>query len=218
MTGVTYGSLTELRRIGDNKKHPKYEYLCVCGKKTIKRIDHVKAGLTTSCGCVQRTGARKRMTSHGMSGTTEYATWKGIISRCTNPNVKEYARYGGRGITVSEEWLNSFETFYEDMGKKQDRYTIDRIDNNKGYSKDNCRWSTYSENNRNKQKSILIFYNGQTKPLIEWAEELGFNYGTLVSRLRRNKWPIKRLLEEQPFIGKNQSYARAILRELQEIQ
>ena len=96
---------------------------------------------------------RKRSAAyHGMVGTSEYGSWKGIKSRCYNPNACTYEYYGGRGITVCDEWKNSFRKFIEDMGRKPDStYTIDRIDNSLGYCKSNCRWATKTEQVTNRR-------------------------------------------------------------------
>lgn len=113
-----------------------------------------------------------------------YSVWQGMKYRCNNPNAPAYKNYGGRGIKICMRWSNSFHNFLSDMGERPtSKHTLDRIDNDKGYSPDNCRWATRAEQGRNTRANRLVTYNGQTKPLIEWSEITGVNYGTLRSRL-----------------------------------
>jgi hypothetical protein len=120
---------------------------CECG--VIKTIDYysLKNGLTKSCGCDKKPNLK-----HSLSKSREYNSWNGMKIRCNNTNHKQYKDYGGRGITVCPEWLNSFEQFYKDMGPRPIGKTLDRINNNKGYEPSNCKWSTYSEQAKNKRK------------------------------------------------------------------
>lgn len=120
---------------------------CECG--TIKTVDYysIKNGLTNSCGCEHKPNLK-----HSLCNSPEYRSWNGMKIRCTNPKHKQYKDYGGRGITVCPEWLNSFEQFYNDMGKRLNGKTLDRINNNKGYEPSNCRWATKSEQAQNKRK------------------------------------------------------------------
>ena len=116
----------------------------------------------------------------------EYWIWVGMRQRCNNPNVWAYKYYGGRGITVCERWEN-FSNFIEDMGvRPTNRHGIDRIDNNKGYSPDNCRWATMKENVNNRRTSIKV--DGQ--PISDIAEHLGMTYSGIYSRLKRGFWDI----------------------------
>lgn len=120
---------------------------CECGKiVTVDRAD-LHSGNTKSCGCLHR----EITTTHGMTKTSEYNTWKGIIQRCTNLNNPAHKDYGGRGITVCPEWLHSFENFFKDMGVKPIGFTIERTDNDLGYSKKNCIWATRAEQQRNQR-------------------------------------------------------------------
>ena len=130
---------------------------------------------------------------HGMSHTKIYKIWKGIIDRCCNPNGKYYDRYMGRGIVMCESWRNSFENFYKDMGDSPPNCSIDRIDNNKGYCKENCRWATRIEQQRNRRTVIKLTFNNQTKTLPEWAELIGISNTTLWKRLNAG-WDINRTL------------------------
>lgn len=115
----------------------------------------------------------------------EYPIWAGMLDRCRRPNNKSYPRYGGTGVTVSEEW-NTFHTFYSDMGARPSKkHSIDRIDTALGYSKDNCRWATPQEQARNKTNNIWIELNGERRLLLDWAEILGLPYNTLKRRLYR---------------------------------
>lgn len=117
-----------------------------------------------------------------------------MIQRCTNHKNKYYPNYGGRGITVCQEWRDSFENFLKDMGECPSKHQIDRIDNNGGYRKENCRWVTPKTNSRNRRDNRLETHNGKTQCLAAWAEEIGINIKTLGSRLR-NGWSIENALK-----------------------
>jgi hypothetical protein len=120
-----------------------------------------------------------------------------MIQRCTNPNSEYYADYGGRGITVCEDWLK-FENFYRDMGDRPSKdHSIDRSDNNGNYCKDNCRWRTNKEQQNNRGNNRLLEFNGTTKTVAGWSESVGIKYDTLYSRLRLG-WSIEEALTTLP--------------------
>lgn len=128
-----------------------------------------------------------------------YYVWAAMIQRCTNSSHNRYHQYGGRGITVTKRWLK-FENFLADMGEKSPGLTLDRKNNDKGYSKSNCRWVTYKVNRNNQCKPCGITYNGKTRLVAEWAALLCVKPGMLHQRLHRG-WSIERTLK-QP-IGKS---------------
>lgn len=138
-----------------------------------------------SCGC--KPNARNR--KHGMVRAPEYETWSHMKKRCTNPNHKHWHRYGGRGITVCERWKN-FANFYEDMGDRPEGKQLDRIDNNKGYSPDNCRWATPKENNNNRENSIKVDFGYFQLTIDELAELAMVNRVSIYNRWKRygNAW------------------------------
>ena len=126
----------------DNRSQAYYYYRCVCGAVKVIRASSVKNGNTRSCGCAYAKHGHNR--PGRMSPT--YRSWQKMKDRCSNPNNNRYARYGGRGITYDPKW-ETFEGFLEDMGEKPSKdYSIDRIDNNGNYCKDNCQWITKSDN------------------------------------------------------------------------
>jgi hypothetical protein len=117
-----------------------------------------------------------------------------MLSRCTNPNVPQYHRYGGRGIKVCARWL-IFENFLADMGEKPDELSLDRKDNDKDYCPENCRWATGKEQGRNKSTNVMWEYRGESKTISEWAESLGMDRHTLGDRVRKSGWTITQALE-----------------------
>lgn len=119
----------------------------------------------------------------------EYRIWANIVQRCTNPKRREYHRYGGRGITLCQEWRKSFATFLAHIGERPSKkHSIDRINNNKGYEPGNVRWATSKEQSRNQEKTLLITAKGKTLCLTEWAHETGIPLVTIHSRIRKLGW------------------------------
>lgn len=141
----------KLTQVGASFLLKKYRFAvfeCECKQRKVLRIDHVASGRTGNCGC--RYGA----STHRMSGTKVYRVWQGMVHRCHNKNAANFDRYGGRGIKVCDEWRDSFECFFEDMGSPESPdLQLDRIDNNQGYSKKNCRWVTRKENMMNRRNT-----------------------------------------------------------------
>lgn len=130
---------------------------------------------------------------HGLRKHRLFSVWNGMKQRCFNSNWYAYKDYGGRGISVTDEWKDDFLCFYHwamNNGYRQG-LTLDRIDNSKGYSPDNCRWVTIKEQSNNRRSNRNITYKGQTKTLAQWSEELGMNFFTLRDRLN-NGWSIEK--------------------------
>jgi hypothetical protein len=128
---------------------------CDCGQSKIIYYSSVAQGLTKSCGCLRSElsgdRGRKQLTTHGMTKSREFNSWRNMRDRCYNKHNKDYKNYGGRGITVCEEWNNSFEKFFSDMGKRPIGKTLDRINNNGNYEPLNCKWSTHLDQIRNRR-------------------------------------------------------------------
>jgi hypothetical protein len=134
-------------------------------------------------------------TKHGMSNTKAYRAWAAMLNRCKDPRNPNY---GGRGLSVCKRW-RAFKNFYVDMGDPPDGYSIDRIDNSKGYSKENCRWASPYEQTHNRRNSCLITFGGVTAPLAEHARNAGLRYDTVYYRIFRRGWSIDDALTKQPF-------------------
>lgn len=192
MIGKKFGRLTILKQDGkDNAGNKRYECLCECG--TIKTISgyHIRQGKIQSCGCLHKERASaycaRTKKTHGLSATPEYHTWESMKQRCLNPNDKDYVKWGGRGITVCNEWIDSFEQFFADMGPRPDKHTLDRKDVNGPYTKDNCRWITHKQQQRNKRTNVHITYNNESRCIAEWIELLGIPSSTMHYKLRVGK-------------------------------
>lgn len=191
--GQRFGNLVILEKIKkEDKKHSYFCCLCDCGKITIKRSDNLNE--KSSCGC--QTKFLRGHKKHGLWNTSLYNRYYKILDRCYNKNHKYYYNYGGRGITVCEEWLNDPISFYNwaiNNGYKEG-LSIDRIDNNGNYEPSNCRWVTRKEQERNKRNNKNFTWRGETHCIQEWCELLGFTRDCLYNRLVRAKWNIERAL------------------------
>ena len=155
LLGKRFGRLLVTEKIEPGR----WKCKCDCGNETIVRAGGLTSGKTRSCGCLKDELASERLTTHGETGSRLYYVWTGMKQRCTNPNHKSYESYGGRGITVCDEWLHDYEAFRKwaiesgyDETAPTHQCSIDRIDNDKGYSPDNCRWATASEQRVNSRK------------------------------------------------------------------
>jgi len=172
-------------------------FVCVCGNVFIARVNSVKYETTKSCGCARVLTLKKIKKTHGLTETTEYSIWENMRTRCNNIKNRYYKDYGGRGIKVCQEWDNSFSEFYKDMGNRPSKnHSIDRIDNNLGYCKSNCKWATQKEHCRNKRTTNFVVYNGETKPLAEWCEILGLGYKNTHKRIHYLNWTVERAFTE----------------------
>lgn len=172
--------------------HTYYKCVCIyCGTVIERRSDIVKNGLA-KCDC------QYKSERHGQTRTPLYRAWSAMRNRCQNASNEEYKNYGERGIKVCKEWGNSFCEFYKwsMLNGYKDGLTIDRIDNNKGYSPDNCRWVDMKTQCNNRRSNRMITYNGKTQTMSQWADELGINYRTLKSRINQMKWSIDKAFNE----------------------
>ncbi len=170
--------------------------LCDCGVEKVVSPYQLRAGGTTSCGCRRREVTSSIMTKHGASkggvATRAYRIWKAMRTRCGNPKARSYRLYGERGIEVCKRW-RAFETFLADMGNPEAGMTIERIDNDLGYSPDNCRWASRSQQARNTSRNVNLTLNGRTMCLQDWANELGLNKSSIQGRLKAG-WGLVRAL------------------------
>jgi hypothetical protein len=189
LTQQKFNRLTIIKRLNNNQ-YGSSRWLCECncGQETIVLGSDLTGGKTQSCGCLR--------IKHGHTAkfkkSKTYISWYHMIQRCTNPNNKDYHDYGERKITVCRQWLK-FENFLADMGEVPDSLQIDRINNNKGYYKENCRWTTSKINNRNRRSNHLISYNNKTQCVMEWSEEIGIPEYVIRQRLKHD-WSIQRTL------------------------
>lgn len=176
---ISNNRLTQVgNKFRSNKRGmPVAVFKCECGRSGVYRCSHVARGETKSCGCARIT--------HGRSDTPLYWRWVAMNERCHTESSSEYRNYGGRGIKVCERWRNSFGDFLSDMGEPGEGMFLDRINNDGNYEKENCRWVTKSDQERNKRTNRLITANGKTMCVVAWAEILSVHPGTLHSRMNR---------------------------------
>jgi hypothetical protein len=159
---------------------------CDCGAVVAIFATNLRRGFSTSCGCY----SRELHTRHGCHSEVWYPIWAGMISRCYNPHDLGFSRYGGRGITVCDEWRGSPALFMSDMGPRPSKtHTVDRIDNDGPYSPENCRWATLVEQNNNKRSNVAVTIGGETHNLCQWYAILGISKAVYYHRRRHGFTP-----------------------------
>ena len=179
--GSTYNHLTILAHLGGRY----YLCKCVCGKEKKVRTDHFRNGKTTSCGCVGEKNRMNGTVKHSHSYNRLYFVWYSMMDRCYNEKFQDFYNYGGRGIKVCDRW-HDVSNFITDMAEGAAKgLQLDRKDNDGDYNKDNCKWSTRKENNRNKRTNRKITIDGITLTAIEWSEQSGIVYTTILGRYNR---------------------------------
>jgi hypothetical protein len=179
-------------------RHGNAYWTCECSCPEHTRHDVVacrlKDGTSQSCGCLRNEQTAMRRTTHGQTYTAEYHAWQQMFVRCYNPKAKSFRDYGARGISVCERWTASFEAFLEDMGPRpSSQHSLERVDNNQGYSPDNCQWSTHKEQGRNRRSNHMITHAGITQCITDWAISAGMSVQVLKSRLNQG-WSMEEAL------------------------
>lgn len=190
LSGQKFGKLHVRGRWGyvqRNTKQPTWLCKCDCGAFRIVLGAHLRNGTTQSCGCL----VGKTQAGHRMTKTPTHNSWRGMIERCSNPKNSHFPRYGGRGISVSSTW-KKFENFFADMGLRPPGHSLDRINNDLGYFKENCRWAAPKDQSRNTSRSVKISFQGSTKCLADWATDIGITPSALSVRIKR--WGIERAM------------------------
>jgi hypothetical protein len=201
MRGRRSGQLTVLERAPHTCKKVLWVARCDCGSvRVIQGVD-VRSQRLKSCGCMKAERMRQTMTKHGHAGRSGhsaiYGTWEKMRQRCRNPNNRFFAKYGGRGIDMCDEWYESFAAFYQDMGDKPSpRHSLGRIDNDGPYSRGNCRWETPLQQTSNRRVTITVEWSGERMTLAEAARRCGQTYALAFDRHVRDGWPLERALTE----------------------
>jgi len=173
-TGKRYGKLAVVQQLTSHNGCAYWLCQCDCGKTTKATGYHLRRGAILSCGCHRKEVTRKRSTTHGGSNTSLFSVWTGMLQRCNDPNTKNWARYGGRGIQVCQRWRKAFESFKIDMGPTYLKsLVLDRIDNNGNYKPGNCRWVTPAVRSQNRRSTKLTLLAAK---VIKHCEFPGFSY------------------------------------------
>lgn len=186
ITGQKFGKLTALEWLRSDKKAHTSIWLCECecGNTCEVSLNNLKTGHTTSCGCM------KGRITHGKWGTRLYNIYYNMLQRCSNPNRLEYHNYGGRGISVCEEWKEDFTVFYDwaiSSGYSDD-LTIERINVNGDYTPENCKWATMKEQSNNTRRNVRLVYEGVSHTIAEWVEIYHINRSALERLLKKNSF------------------------------
>lgn len=198
LTGQRFGRLVVVKRVDHEKKgQARWLCRCDCGKEKVVQSYDLRSGNTQSCGCQRQENFTHIV--HGHSRKRVYAIWKGMKSRCFNENRKCYKDYGGRGITVCDEWKDDFEVFYDwaMANGYSDDLTIDRKDSDGNYDPSNCRWADTLTQANNKGRNVFLEYNGETHTIAEWSRITGINAATIYNRVKKLNWTVEKALTKK---------------------
>lgn len=192
IVGQRFGSLIVIAQYPRAHKPDGVTVRCDCGQEKETCSRSVRRGRTVSCGCAQRASA----TRHGASNHPEYARWNGMVQRCLNPSWTGYQNYGGRGISVCQEWRDdpwSFFAWLEAQGGGAGQ-EVDRIDNSGPYCPENCHLVSRTKNMRNTRSNNLVSVGGEVMSVAEAADRHGLPYHRVYQRIMRLGWPVERAL------------------------
>lgn len=173
LIGQRFGRLVVTNEEEPVGRQTMWECACDCGNIIITATRMLRLSGKTSCGCDTFEKVSSKLSTHGLSRSTTYQSWKMMKSRCLNPNYNFYSYYGGRGISICQEWVDSFEAFLKDMGERPDGLTLDRINYDGDYEPSNCRWASREDQVDNRRNGILYSFKGITLSPKEWARVLG---------------------------------------------
>lgn len=183
---------------GRNVQH--VHCVCICGNKITTSLSKLKNKKKRSCGCLKAHQSTAFHYKNGYSRTKEYRAWNGMIKRCYDSRYKLFHRYGGRGIKVCDEWINSFEEFINDVGWCNDaRLSLERINNDGNYEKGNVKWATAVEQSNNRSTNLFFEINGETKTLKQWCDVYQISYKCVYSRIKQLNYDIKEALTKPIF-------------------
>lgn len=197
LSGIQFADWTVLHHHEQRGYNHIWWCRCVCGKESAVQGSNLGRS-STSCGCEGRKRTVESRRTHGKARTKTYITWKAIKTRCKNPNNPAYPDYGGRGISICKEWDSSFDSFLHDMGERPNGMTIERKNNNLGYSPDNCIWADRKTQSRNRRSNRIISAFGTTMTLREWSLETGIKPTTITQRIDYLEWPVEKALSRIP--------------------
>lgn len=199
LTNQRFGKLVVLERVANHikpngKQIVMWRCICDCGNLSVVSSDNLKSGHTKSCGCERIAALKERSIKHNETGTRLYDIWIGIKERCYNPN--RWFGWGDRGISMCEEWTDSFEAFrdWSLSNGYSDILSIDRIDNNGNYEPSNCRWVDAKKQANNRRTNTMVEYNGEAHTISEWSDITGIKANTIAMRLRKYKWSVEKAL------------------------
>lgn len=188
MTGLRFGRLLVISRSENHGKHVRWSCVCNCGKFATVSSTHLKTGHTQSCGCVRDeicSSRAKLMAKHGMWNSPEWNSWKSMRDRCLRKTHDKYHLYGGRGITVCQEWIGSFDAFFSHVGfRPSPLHSIDRIDSNKGYEPGNVRWADAYQQNNNKRTNVTVDVDGVLMTAAQVSRHFGITNRAALYRIR----------------------------------
>lgn len=202
--GVPDSRLTVVKQDGyyvypNGRVEPKWLCRCNCGDNNFctSRGSHIRNGNTKSCGCLQREKSSSSNKTHQESKTRLYRIWCNMKTRCYNQNASEYERYGGRGISICDDWVNNYESFkdWAYANGYDDNLTIERKDVNGNYCPENCTWATILEQMNNMTTNHLLTFKNETHNMKQWANIIGISYTTMKTCINKRKWSIEDVIE-----------------------